>query len=337
MQARIISHHGRQAWVMDTTGTRHLCVYKGRDLLPAANDLVELDLDASPAVITAIHPRENQLIRSESHRTKTLAANVDQALIVLSGAPIFSDEILARIICACAAERIGGVIAVNKIDLPTEADAARVQLACFMPALKLLGWSVVEVCAKPGQAAGLDGVAGLRTLLAGKITVILGQSGMGKSSLLNVLVPGINAQTREISEALQTGKHTTTASTMVRLESTNVNAPTNAVTTVAGAHDGVDTGGVTDASDAQRSAADHISCGWLIDTPGFQLYGLHHLSESEMALGFPEWQAAQEAHGRCKYFNCHHAGEPGCTVQSLVAKKELPQRRLELWRMLTKT
>jgi len=302
MQARVISHHGRQAWVMDTQGHRHLCVFKGRDLLPAANDRVDIDLSASPAVITAIHSRENQLARSEAHRSKTLAANVDQALIVISGAPIFSDEILARIICACAAERIGGIIAMNKIDLEPEARAARAQLDCFRPALNLLGFSVVEVCAKPGQASGLEGVKGLHALLANKITVILGQSGMGKSSLLNVLVPGINAQTREISEALQTGKHTTTASTMVRLD----------------------------------SAKDDAALGWLIDTPGFQLYGLHHLSESEMALGFPEWQSAQETHGRCKYANCHHAGEPGCTVESLVEKKELSQRRLELWRMLTK-
>lgn len=302
MQARVISHHGRQAWVMDTQGHRHLCVFKGRDLLPAANDRVDIDLSASPAVITAIHSRENQLTRSEAHRSKTLAANVDQALIVISGAPIFSDEILARIICACAAERIGGIIAMNKIDLEPEARAARAQLDCFRPALNLLGFSVVEVCAKPGQASGLEGVKGLHALLANKITVILGQSGMGKSSLLNVLVPGINAQTREISEALQTGKHTTTASTMVRLD----------------------------------SVKDDAAPGWLIDTPGFQLYGLHHLSESEMALGFPEWQAAQETHGRCKYANCHHAGEPGCTVESLVEKKELSQRRLELWRMLTK-
>lgn len=327
MQARVISHHGRQAWVMDTQGYRHLCVFKGRDLLPAANDRVDIDLDASPAVITAIHPRENQLIRSEAHRTKTLAANVDQALIVISGAPIFSDEILARIICACAAERIGGIIAMNKIDLQAEANAARAQLDCFQPALKLLGFSVVEVCAKPGQASGLEGINGLHALLANKITVILGQSGMGKSSLLNVLVPGINAQTREISEALQTGKHTTTASTMVRLDGEGGNAAGHAKS-------GLPQPAATDS--AVDSAADAAALGWLIDTPGFQLYGLHHLSESEMALGFPEWQAAQETHGRCKYANCHHAGEPGCTVQSGVESKELSQRRLELWRMLTK-
>ncbi len=323
MQARVISHHGRQAWVMDTQGHRHLCVFKGRDLLPAANDRVDIDLSASPAVITAIHSRENQLTRSEAHRSKTLAANVDQALIVISGAPIFSDEILARIICACAAERIGGIIAMNKIDLEPEAHAARAQLGCFRPALNLLGFSVVEVCAKPGQASGLEGVKGLHALLANKITVILGQSGMGKSSLLNVLVPGINAQTREISEALQTGKHTTTASTMVRLDGVPSNAASHA-------HSAAPQTAATD------SAKDAAALGWLIDTPGFQLYGLHHLSESEIALGFPEWQTAQETYGRCKYANCHHTGEPGCTVESLVGKKELSQRRLELWRMLTK-
>jgi len=262
---------------------------------------VTIDLQESPPVITQIHPRRNQLIRSEAHRTKGLAANVDQALVVVSGAPPFSDEILARIICACAAENIPGIIALNKIDLAKATTTARQQLAVFSQAFGLLGWRVIEVCAVPEETQGLPD---LHAALIGKTTVVLGQSGMGKSSLLNALIPGINLQTREISQALQTGKHTTTAGIMVKM--------------------------VPD----QARAKDLFKDSWLIDTPGFQLYGLHHLSESEMALGFPEWRAGQDQHGRCKYFNCRHIQEPGCTVQMIAAQQEVLVRRLTLWQTL---
>ena len=96
MRARILSHHGRQAWVVDTQGAERLCVFKGRDHQPATNDQVEMDPGPSPAVITEILPRQNAVMRSEAHRTKVLAANIDQAVIVISGSPLFSDELLAR-------------------------------------------------------------------------------------------------------------------------------------------------------------------------------------------------------------------------------------------------
>jgi ribosome biogenesis GTPase / thiamine phosphate phosphatase len=287
LPARLLSHFGRQAWALDATGQTRLCVYKGRDLQPTANDAVVLDIQASPAVITDILPRRNQVWRSEAHRAKVLAANVDQALIVIAGAPIFSDELLARMICACAAESIPGIIALNKSDMPQARELAQKQLAPFQRALNLLQWKVVHTCAQPNA---ID-IATLEPLLEGKATVIMGQSGMGKSSLLNALIPGLNAQTREISQALQTGKHTTTAGLV-----------------------------------AQKNEAT-----WLIDTPGFQRFGLNHLSESECALGFPEFAELQSAHGRCRFANCHHVNEPGCSVIAAVERGELAKRRLELW------
>jgi ribosome biogenesis GTPase / thiamine phosphate phosphatase len=308
MRARILSHHGRQAWAIDQTGHHHQCVFKGRDLLPVANDDVELDTSENPPVITQILPRANQLIRSEAHRSKGLAANLDQAMIVISGAPLFSDEILARMICACAAEAIPGLVVLNKIDLIAATTQAQAQLRNFDAALTLLGWKVLSVSALTGQAQGMTE---LRQALAGKATVVMGQSGMGKSSLMNALIPGINLQTREISEALQTGKHTTTAGLMVRMET-----PMDAVST-------------TQATSLQESQET-----WLIDTPGFQLYGLNHLSESELALGFPEWRLGQEQHGRCRYFNCKHLQEPGCTIRAMVDRQEVSERRLALWKTL---
>lgn len=296
VRARLLSHHGRQAWAADDDGHHFACVYKGRDLQPVVNDTVLLDTTTRPAVITSIAPRRNQLIRSEAHRHKGLAANIDGAVIVISGEPLFSDVLLARMICACVAEGVLGVIALNKIDLQQASERARAQLAPFARCLAHHGWHVIELAAKsrtPAEAAHPmhAGLSQLRDWLGHRTTVIMGQSGMGKSSLLNALVPDFNARTREVSEALQTGKHTTTAGQAVALD----------------AH------------------------SWLIDTPGFQLFGLDHLSETQIALGFPEWQQVQEHDGRCRFNNCHHLNEPGCTVQAAAQRNAVPPRRLQLW------
>lgn len=294
ISARILSHHGRQAWVVDEHGAKHLCVFKGRDQQPVANDRVAVDTSVEPAVITEIAPRENALLRSEAHRAKLLAANIDQAVIVISGSPLFSDELLARMICAAAAEDIPGMVVLNKTDLAAETATARAQLAPFEQCLKILEWPVLEIAAHPKtDDRKPSALAPLQKALQGKTSVIMGQSGMGKSSLLNALVPGFNAQTRDISLALNTGRHTTTAAQMVALDD-----------------------------------------GWVIDTPGFQLFGLHHLSESQLALGFPEWVNAQSRHGRCRYANCRHSGEPGCSVASALKQGEVAARRIDIWKTI---
>ena len=102
------------------------------------NDWVEIDTTLTPAVITGLLPRKNALYRSEAHRTKALAANVDQALIVISGDPLFSDELLARMICASVAEGISGLVVLNKIDLSESTQRARQQLSVFAECLRLL-------------------------------------------------------------------------------------------------------------------------------------------------------------------------------------------------------
>jgi ribosome biogenesis GTPase len=293
--ARLLSHHGRQAWVLCDSGERRLCVYRGRGLQPVANDRVSVDLAGHPGVVTAIQPRRNQISRSESHRSKTLAANVDLVLIVISGSPLFSDELLCRMICACAAESIPGIIVLNKTDLVTDTARARQLLDPFRECLSLLGWAIIETNTRQENTLTQNrhdtGIGKLSSAISCKASLVMGASGMGKSSLMNALVPGLNSQTREISDALQTGKHTTTAAYMACIDE--------------------DT--------------------WLIDTPGFQLFGLHHLSITQRALGFPEFQQIRASYGACRYANCRHDAEPSCKIKESVGSGLISPRRWELW------
>jgi ribosome biogenesis GTPase / thiamine phosphate phosphatase len=132
----------------------------------------------------------------------------------------------------------------------------------------------------------------LRPLLAGRRTLLLGQSGMGKSTLVNLLVPGAEMATQAISEVLNAGRHTTTFTRAFELP-----------------HDG----------------------GWLIDSPGFQLFGLSHLSASEIEHGLREFQPLL---GGCRYYNCTHLHEPGCAIRDAVASGRIDKRRYAIYSQL---
>jgi len=161
-------------------------------------------------VIEAVDPRATLFCRSAAHRAKLLAANATQAAVVVAGEPSFSDELIARVLAAAEHERMRAFIVLNKTDLAAPTAAARERLAPFAAA----GYRVVETRAD-GAAPDLGA---LRGALAGETTVLIGQSGMGKSTLVNALVPGAGAATREISRFLDSGRHTTTASRLHRLD-----------------------------------------------------------------------------------------------------------------------
>src|SRR5574343_590883 len=190
-------------------------------------------------VIEAIQPRRSLLYRSNEIRQKLIAANVDQLVIVVATEPAFSDELVARALLAADSEDIEPLIVLNKADLIDKLPAARAQLAT----LTGLGYRVLELSA-------LDHAEDLRPYLQGKTSVLVGQSGMGKSTLVNALIPEANAATREISQALDSGKHTTTHATLYHL-------------------------------DAKSD---------LIDSPGLQEFGLGHLDRQEIEYAFREFR-----------------------------------------------
>lgn len=189
-------------------GMRLQCYPKGKKSVFACGD--EVDVAASgkgQGTIERLRPRRNLLWRSDAFRQKLIAANLTQVVLVTATEPDFSDLLISRCIAAAESQHIKVLIALNKADLAARLPGARERLATFAR----LGYPVVELCAKTDAAA-------LRPLLAGEHSILVGQSGMGKSTLTNALIPEAQAATREISEALNSGKHTTTFARLYALD-----------------------------------------------------------------------------------------------------------------------
>lgn len=243
------------------------------------------------AVLVEIEARKNRLFRSDAFRSKSIASNVDQILLVLATEPGFSPDLLGRAAIAAHHEGIELRILLNKADLKDSLGKARKLLEPYAR----LGFPIHEISAIHDPAS----VKSLEEHLRGKISVLVGQSGMGKSTLLNAWIPNAAAQTREHSIKLDSGKHTTTACRYYDLP------------TEWGSVDG--------------------RLGALIDSPGFQEFGLAHLSESELQHAFLEFQPFL---GKCKFNNCTHHHEPGCQILAAVERGEISPERVTLFNQL---
>ena len=229
--------------------------------------------------IEKVLERRNLFYRQDEIRTKSFAANLDRVLILIAAEPEFSESQLSRALVAAEAEKITPIIALNKCDLAEPFARAWARLAPY----RAMGYAVLPLGLAPrGEALADDGVAALVQALRGHHTLVLGPSGSGKSTLINRLVPEARAETGEISQALNSGKHTTTNTRWYWV-------------------DALDAGG-------QRGA--------LIDSPGFQEFGLHHIEPTRLAECMPD---LRQYLGQCKFYNCTHLHEPGCAVLAQVA------------------
>lgn len=285
LEGRIIAVHGRHYTVEFKDGSLRKCFPRGKKAGAAVGDLVIVapqgQLEGS---IDRILERRNLLYRSDDMRTKQFAANVDQLLIVVATEPAFSDDLIGRALVAAWSAGIEPLIILNKADLTDKLDAARQRLN----ELAGLGIRIIELSALDTEHVR----AALLPELRNRISLLLGQSGMGKSTILNSLVPNALAHTQEHSVALGAGKHTTTSTRLYHL-------PENV--------------------------------GDLIDSPGFQTFGLYHLTASEIEQGFPEFT---EAIQHCRFYNCSHRHEPGCGVLAALERGEITLARHELYQRI---
>lgn len=266
----VVASHGRHCLVETPDGQRLRCHPRGKKLHAVVGDHVQWLPTQNEGTIEHIEPRRNLLYRSDELRSKSFAANIDQVLILVAAEPEFSEQQLARALIAAEAAGIAARIALNKQDLAEPFAAAWQRLAPY----RAMGYCLHALSLKSGAAETLPALA---DALQGRTTLVLGPSGVGKSSLINRLVPGAQVQTGEISQALQSGRHTTTSTTWYWL-------------------------------DAERRSA-------LIDSPGFQEFGLHHIEPTALATLMPDLAAHL---GQCRFYNCTHLHEPGCGVRAAV-------------------
>ena len=269
-QGLVVASHGRHFMVETPEGERLICHPRGKKSAAVVGDRVQWQGSHDEGTIEKVEQRRNLFYRQDEIRTKSFAANLDQVLILIAAEPEFSESQLARALIAAEGERIAPLIALNKSDLVEPFERAWTRLLPY----QRMHYGVLPLCLRLSAPVDRDH---LLKHLAGKTTLVLGPSGAGKSTLINLLVPGALVQTGEISQALNSGKHTTTSTALYWV-------------------------------DKERTTA-------LIDSPGFQEFGLNHIDPARLADCMPDLRAHM---GNCKFYNCTHLHEPGCGVIAAV-------------------
>jgi ribosome biogenesis GTPase len=282
----VVAGYGRHYIVETPEGRRLICHPRGKKSDCVVGDRVRWQPTVSnvgdEGVIEQIEPRRNLLFRQDEWRTKSFAANLDLLLVMVAAEPVFSESQLSRSLIAAEYAGIPVCILLNKVDLP-QAAAARERLAPY----RAMGYELVEVALKTRRDASREVLA---PRLQGRSTLVLGPSGTGKSTLINLMVPEAQAQVGEISQALNSGRHTTTSTQWYWL-------------------------------DAERTTG-------LIDSPGFQEFGLRQVEAQQLPAYMPD---LREHASQCRFYNCTHRQEPGCGVRAAVERGEISPTRYRIY------
>lgn len=279
-QGLVVATHGKLCMVEAADNSRHLCRPRKKKWSVLVGDCVYWAMPPAGqddvGVIEALLPRNNQFYRQDMMRTKAFAANIDQVLVWLAAEPVFSHKLLGRALIAAEAANIKPVVVLNKQDIqPAHADAWQ-----RLESVRSMGYAVLSLAINPADDTPItDDLQQLQHLLHSKASLIIGPSGSGKSSFINRLLPQHQVQTAEISQALNTGKHTTTSTMWYWVDK------------------------------ASRTA--------LIDSPGFQEFGLHHIEAAQLAQLMPDFKPHI---GNCRFYNCTHLHEPDCGVLAAIGK-----------------
>jgi ribosome biogenesis GTPase len=329
MRGLVIKSTGSSYIVRLDDGTNVECRIKGnfrirgiRSTNPiAVGDYVEVQRDNVPCTkdngqsvtwITDVCERRNYIIRKSTNLSKEshiLAANIDQvALIITVNHPVTSTTFIDRFLATCEAYRVRAILIFNKIDLLTDEELA--QLADLRALYESIGYETLALSAldlnsatsnsEASNAEGSNARSAINSLLAGKVTLLSGNSGVGKSTLLNALFGRELTRTGKISDAHDKGMHTTTFSEMYFLEDQSYIV--------------------------NRQIVNSQPSGAVIDTPGIKGFGTIDFEREEVSHFFPEiFRAAQE----CRFSNCTHTNEPGCAVQQKIITGDIAISRYE--------
>jgi ribosome biogenesis GTPase / thiamine phosphate phosphatase len=282
LRGLVVTSRRRRFAVHLDSGEEIDCVLKGRATTLACGDVVRVARVAGGGVIEGVEPRSSLFYRSDAFREKLIAANVTQVIGVVAPDLAVDEDLVSRWAVACEAEHCRLVLVANKADVSEHA-----RLVARLAPYAALGYAVVPLAAR-------QDVGPLLPWLVGQHSVLIGQSGMGKSTILNALAPQAAARTAEISEALLTGRHTTTESTLHKLPAA-------------------------------------IGDGWIVDSPGMRTFGLAHLDPAHIANAFVDLRPYL---GHCRFRDCRHDREPGCAVREAVAQGAVAAHRAALLRTL---
>lgn len=285
-QGLVVASYGKRYEVELADKSRISCVTRGKKNDLACGDIVIIKMTATAeGVVESSLPRTSLLYRSNAIKSKILASNVTQIVIVLATQPSFYEALLNRCLIAAEAANIAPLIVLNKCDLP-DIDNAKSKLKLYSD----LGYQVVHLSA-------LEDIQIIKQHLANHQSVLVGQSGMGKSTIINSLLPNVNVRTQEISTVLDSGKHTTTATHLYHLDAFGFTEPSS-----------------------------------LIDSPGLQEFGLNHLTNEQVELAFKEFRPYL---GKCRFNNCSHSHEPDCAVLNAVKAEKISPIRLGFYQQLS--
>jgi ribosome biogenesis GTPase len=298
-EAEVVAAFGRHLRVLHG-GEELRARPSGRRLSIVCGDRVRCEVDRrhDEILIVEVLPRRTLLARANLRgESEPVVANITQLVVVVAPVPRPDFFVIDRYLCAATAAGVRGALAVNKCDLGL-GDELPAELAAYAAA----GYALVRSSAKQGE-----GLNELRQLLSGEVSVLVGQSGVGKSSLVRALLPQEDVATGELVRD-EEGRHTTTSSRAYCLGRPGLGGP------------GV---GGPDAGAANT--------GTLIDSPGVRDFApaIDHFDEK--TLGFPEVAALGP---RCRFLDCKHLQEPGCAVTAAVRAREMSERRYESYRRL---
>jgi len=302
MKAIVYKSTGSWYTLKDETGKWHNARIKGIfkiDEITSTNpvsvgDLVEIDVEnetENTAVITKIYDRKNYINRQSprvKHQHHIIAANIDQSLLIATlKEPRTSQGFIDRFLVASEMYHVPSIIVLNKADLYKKKELDKFEV--WKEMYEAIGYKVVLMSIKENE-----GIENVKELLKNKTTLISGHSGVGKSTFINAILPGVDIKTQDVSGWSGKGLHTTTFAEMYDLPSD---------------------------PDSYR---DHRDGGKIIDTPGMREFGLVDLTRQELSHYFPEMR---ERINDCQFNNCLHVTEPGCAVKKAVANGEIKEDR----------